>query len=408
MTTKRIIFIVGLILFFFFLRLYKIEERVNFSMDQGIFLLKSWDLWQNKEITLIGPTASPLVHGHQFFQGPLIYYSMILVMLISGWNIVLASYFLVFLNFIALIFLYLSTKKIFNKKIAITTSLLFTFLPTSINFSNFLWNPNFLLILMPIFIFLGSKAFFSKKYWYLIWGILGGICLQFHFQVVLILFFTFLFLILKKIEFKKFLLFVGGAIIGYSPLLIFDLRNNFYNVRTMLEWLRFGGDEKMAFPLYYFLSFVPFLCMGLAWLIGKIKNKMIIVLLLSGLVLYSFYIKINQKEALGMPNGWNYVWQQKVVDKILEKGCPKNFNIASTISGDTRSYDLRFLMTAKSCRPMNVEEYPKAEKLFLVAPDNRPPEKETVWEVSSLGKFKINQKIEITPKIIFYEIEKLN
>ncbi|HPT66100.1 MAG TPA: glycosyltransferase family 39 protein [Candidatus Woesebacteria bacterium] len=403
---KNKILIILLVICFFFLRLYKIEERVNFSMDQGIFLLRSWEIWQNKEITLIGPTASPLVHGHQFFQGPLIYYSMIMVMLVSGWNIIRASYLLVLLNFVALVFLYLSTKKIFNKKVAKIASCLFIFLPTSINFSNFLWNPNFLLILMPIFIFLGSKAFFSKKYWYLIWGILGGICLQFHFQVVLILFFTFLFLILKKIEFKKFLLFVGGAIIGYSPLLIFDLRNNFYNVRTMLEWLRFGGDEKMAFPLYYFLSFVPFLCMGLAWLIGKIKNKMIIVLLLSGLVLYSFYIKINQKEALGMPNGWNYVWQQKVVDKILEKGCPKNFNIASTISGDTRSYDLRFLMTAKSCRPMNVEEYPKAEKLFLVAPIDRPPETEKVWEVSSLRKFKINQKTEINSNVFFYELER--
>ncbi|MDD4027277.1 MAG: hypothetical protein PHO75_03780, partial [Candidatus Shapirobacteria bacterium] len=95
MTKKRIIFNIGLIFLligsFFFLRLYKIEERVNFSMDQGIFLLKSWDIYQNKKITLIGPTASPIVHGHQFFQGPLIYYSLILVMLMSNWNVIVAS-----------------------------------------------------------------------------------------------------------------------------------------------------------------------------------------------------------------------------------------------------------------------------------------------------------------------------
>ncbi|MFA7676466.1 MAG: glycosyltransferase family 39 protein, partial [Candidatus Shapirobacteria bacterium] len=392
---------------FFFLRLYKIEERVNFSMDQGIFLLKSWDIYQNKEITLIGPTASPIVHGHQFFQGPLIYYSLILVMLMSNWNVIVASYFLVFFNFLALIFLYLSTKRILNKKIAIITSVIFVFLPISINFSNFLWNPNFLLILTPIFIFLGSKALIEKKWWYLIWGIFGGICFQFHFQFVLILFFAFLFLIFKKQEIKNILLFPVGALIGYSPLLIFDLRNNFYNITTIIEWFRFGGDEKIATPIYYFLSFVPFLCMGLAWLINKIKNKLILILLLIGLVGYSFYIKINQKEALGMPNGWSYVLQQETIKKILENGCPNNFNVASTNSGDTRAYDLRFLLTAKSCPPMGVEDYPKAEKLFLIAPTDRPLETETVWEVSSLGKFKINQKIEISKNIIFYELEKI-
>lgn len=404
---KNIILIVLLVTSFFFLRLYKIDERVNFSMDQGLFLLKSWDIYQNKEITLIGPTASPLVHGRQFFQGPLIYYSIILVMLVSGWNVIRASYFLVFLNFLALIFLYLAAKKIFNKKIAIIVSLLFTFLPISINFSNFLWNPNFLLILTPIFIFLGLKSFSSKKWWcFLIWGILGGICFQFHFQFVLILFFTFCFLVFKKQELKNILLFIGGALVGYSPLLIFDLRNNFYNIKTILEWLRFGGDEKITVPIYYFLSFVPFVCLGLAWLIGKLKNKIVLILLLIGLISYSFYTKINQKEALGMPNGWNYLLQDKVVEKILKNGCPKNFNVASTISGDTRSYDLRFLLTAKNCKAMGVEEYPRAEKLFLIAPVSRPPETETVWEVSSLGKFKINQQINITPDIIFYELGK--
>ena len=401
------IIIVLLVISFFFLRLYKIEERVNFSMDQGIFLLRSWDIFQKKEITLIGPTASPLVYGHQFFQGPLIYYSIIFVMLISDWNVIMASYFLVFLNFLALIFLYLATKKIFNKKIAIISAVIFTFLPLAINFSNFLWNPNFLLILTPIFVFLGSKSFSNKKWWFLIWGIFGGICLQFHFQFVLIFLFTFLFLILKKQEWKKILLFIGGAIIGYSPLLIFDLRNNFYNIKTILEWLRFGGDEKVAIPIYYFLSFVPFVCLGLAWLINKIKNKILLILLLISLISYSFYTKINQKEAFGMPSGWNYVLQEKTVKKILEKGCPKNFNVASTVSGDTRSYDLRFLLITKNCKPMGVEEYPKAEKLFLIAPENRPPETEKVWEVQSLGKFKINNQEKMSSNIILYELEKI-
>jgi len=405
---KNKILIILIIGCFFFLRLYKIEERVNFSMDQGIFLLRSWDIYQNKEITLIGPPASPIVNGHHFFQGPLIYYSIVLIMLISGWNLIIASYFLVFLNFLALIFLYLATNKIFNKKIATITVLLFVFIPVSISFSNFIWNPNFLLILTPVFIFLGSKAFVDKKWWlYFVLGILGGMCFQYHFQFVLILLFTFLFLIIKKQKLKNILLFIGGVLIGYLPLLIFDLRNNFYNIKTIFEWLKYGSDQKLSIPIYYFLSLVPFICLVLAWIINKIKNKTILFLLLICLIGYSFYIKINRKEYFEMPSGWNYLLQKKVVNKIMENGCPNNFNVASTISGDTRSYDLRFLLIARNCKPMGVEEYPRAEKLFLIAPINRPPETETVWEVSSLGKFRINRQEKLTEKIVFYELEKI-
>jgi hypothetical protein len=406
--TKSKILIVLLVGCFFFLRLYKIGERVNFSMDQGLFLLRSFEIYQNKEITLIGPTASPLVNGHHFFQGPLIYYSIIFLMLISGWNVIVASYFLVFFNFLALIFLYLAIKKIFNKKIATITSLLFIFLPVSINFSNFLWNPNFLLILTPIFIFLGSKSINNKNYWwFLIWGILGGICLQFHFQFVLILFLTFLFLFFKKQNWKNIFLFISGTIIGYLPLLIFDLRNNFYNIRTIWEWIKCGNDQSFSPQIYYFLSFIPFVCLGLAWIISRLKNKLILILMLIVLIFYSFCFKFSQKEAFGMPKGWNYPLQKQTVEKILENGCPKNFNVASTISGDTRSYNLRFLLTIKGCKPMGVEEYPIAKKLFLVAPTDRSLETESVWELSSLGEFKINRQENLTSNIVFYELEKI-
>jgi len=56
---------------------------------------------------------------------------------------------------------------------------------------------------------------------------------------------------------------------------------------------------------------------------------------------------------------------------------------------------------------MKVEEYPKAETLFLIAPTNRPPEIETVWEVSSMGKFQIKREENLNEVIKFYELEKI-
>ena len=116
---------------------------------------------------------------------------------------------------------------------------------------------------------------------------------------------------------------------------------------------------------------------------------------------------INDTIPLGHPVGWNYLTQKEVVNKILKNGCPNNFNIASTVSGDTRSYDLRFLLITKGCKPMGVEEYPNAEKLFLIAPIDRPSETETVWEVSVLGKFEVKREEILTEKIVFWELEKI-
>jgi len=404
----KILIFLFLIGSFFFLRLYKIGERVNFSMDQGIFLSRSWEIYKNKEITLIGPTASPVVHGRHFFQGPGIYYSLVFLMMLSNWNVVAASYFLVFFNFLSVAVLYLVGEKMFNKKVGLIATSIYIFLPITIHFSNFIWNPNILLTLVPFFIFLGVKSFENKKWWnYLIWGILGGICFQFHFQFFLILLFTLIFLIFKKQNWKNIILYISGIILGYSPLLIFDLRNNFYNIKTILEWLRYGNDGKFGFEDYYILSFVPFFCLGLAWVLNKLKNKIILILLMIFLIVYSgfYFVKINQKGALGMAKDWSYPLEKQTVKEILKDGCPKNFEVASMINGDTVAYPLRYLLEVEGCNPMGVDEYSKAEKLFIVTPNNRSLEKETVWEVVNIGKFNIDKKILLNDKISLYEFK---
>ena len=161
---------------------------------------------------------------------------------------------------------------------------------------------------------------------------------------------------------------------------------------------------------YFVFSLLIFVIFALLLIILKIKNKSIgnIILIILFLGLFLIQIKFFLNHApLDIILGWNYKEQNQVADLIVKDRCPNNFEVAATVQGDTRAYDLRFLLTAKNCAPMGVEDYPKAEKLFLVAPVDRPPETEKVWEVSSLGKFKINQKIDVSENIVFYELENL-
>jgi uncharacterized membrane protein len=300
-----------------------------------------------------------------------------------------------------------SAEKIFNRKIALIATIIYIFLPITIHYSNFIWNPNILLTLTSFFIFLGVKCFENKKWWnYLIWGILGGICFQFHFQFGLILLLTFLFLLFKKQNYKNILLFIFGCGIGYLPLIIFDLRNNFYNIKTILEWLRYGNDGKFDFADYYVLSFVPFFCLAAGYFLNKIKKQIVLVSLLIILVIYSgsYFVKINKLGSLGMAKGWSYQLEKQTVREIIKNGCPKDFEIASIINGDTVAYPLRYLLEIENCKPMPIDDYSRAKKLFVVASNNKNLSDENIWELLSIGNFEVKKQIILNTEIGLYEL----
>lgn len=332
-------------------------------MDQGMFLLRAREIWENKELTLIGPTASPVVDGRHFFQGPLIYYFLIGLMLISKWNPITASGWLIVLNLIGVYFIWKMSKK---------AAILATFVPVSIYFSKFIWNPNILLILAPIYWYLVSK----RRYWLM--GIMAGIMLQFHFQVGLAILGTTAFLILKKTKWQEILFFFTGISIGYLPLILFDLRNNLYNTRTILLWLRSGGDEKVAPQIYYFLVWIPLVYVGATKLVERLKIKnwiwgVIVVVCLTWVW--------QTRETKDMPKDFNYKKLEQTGDIVLADN-PSDFNIVNKLSGDTRFYPLRYLLTIQGRVPMEVDKYPDAKTLYVVT-DQESILNDSVWEISS-------------------------
>ena len=383
--------IIGLV--FLGLRLYKIENRVEFTMDQGLFMSKAYEIWQKKEITLLGPTASPIVNGRQFFQGPIIYYALVVLGVLAKWDPVRISWEIAILGMVGLAFFGMTLNKLWGRNTAIIGGILFAIWPTLITFGNFIWNPNFLLIITPVLMWTMVNS------WWLLAGIIAGIGLQFHFQFGLIILLILGWLVYKKTGFIKF---VAGAAIGYSPLIIFDLRNHFYNVRTIAEWLLGGKGSSLGFQTHYWLAILIIVLVGVSWFLGKIwdKNRIVIVGLLMGLMIFSVVSVIKSQN-------YKYVDLEKAERIILEAKI-NDFEVAVTTGGDTRFYAMRYLLMKDGIKVMSVDEYPKAKVLYLMAPFNRPPEIEKVWEVSSLGKIKVINKVKINEKIDLYQIQKDN
>ena len=267
-----------LIVLFLFLRFYQLPRSVNFSMDQGTTLLTLYNLWQEKKITLIGPeTSIQSVDKHSFFHGPWIYYFLLPFMLISRWEPLAGSFLFISLNLLALVFLYQGAKQKFGLKTAFITGLIFTFSPKMIYFSQFFWNPNFLPLCSCLLLYLWSKI--SKKKVNLTFFFLAGLIIGFglgnHYLFFLLAILFTLSMLLQKHSWKSFFVLIEGVIISLTPLIIFELKHDFYNLKTVLSIIKYGTEKQINFPLpfHHYLSLIPLVYMLAALLIKKVYQK---------------------------------------------------------------------------------------------------------------------------------------
>ncbi|MBU0619232.1 hypothetical protein KKD62_03285 [Patescibacteria group bacterium] len=374
---------------FLFLRLYQLEKQMNFTADQGLFFSKSWQIWQNKELTLLGPPTSMIYQGRQFFQGPVIYYSIILLLLMAGWSPLIVSVSFIFLNLLATLLVYLGVKKLAGSLSALTAFFLIAINPILIYFSQFLWNPNFLLLITPVLFYL-LISFWQKTSLFKLFliGFILGLGLQFHFQYLLISFLLVIWLIFRfRLKARQFLLLLLGFIVGYFPLIVFELRHNFYNLKTVWLILQNQGlSGTRVFVVHYWLAVLLFLTIGLGVCLGRLAaaNKLAYGLSLGLAAMICFLTgpdwRASQKSFLH----WDYTDTSKIAKLIVDQNLV-NYNVANLLYGDTRAQGVRYLTTIAGQPPLSVEEYENNDYLFIISSDEyQLTRANPVWEVSAM------------------------
>ena len=118
-------------------------------------------------------------------------------------------------------------------------------------------------------------------------------------------------------------------------------------------------------------------------------------------------LNLTRQEGYTMPKGWNLKGIKKASEIIAQDSENSKFNIASTLDGDTRARPYRYLVETKGKIPLDVEHYPDAEIVYLIARDDRQTVKSyTVWEVASLAPFEFEGEWEIQNNIKLYKLAK--
>ena len=410
-------FLLGLFLISFlylFIRLYHLNTLIGFRLDQGLHLLETKSLFDSKRVGLLGPmVTSKSFMGRNIFIGSNYYYVLGGLGLVGRWDPFFITVCFILLEYFLFLFFILFLKRKFDSIYALIIFLSIALSPYLVVHSRFFWNTHFLIPLSILVLMSLEKFIFKKQFRYLfLAAFFWGFAFASHYSAIL-WGSLFLYILVKSREylnFKSYLIIISGFILGDLPFLIFEVRHNFYNIKTLL-YIYLNSPQSRELPsqhiVFPFLIFIIYLSL---FLLSKIKKKtigysIIIIISIFLLLFQSKYIK--NYAPLDVIPGWNYPEQLRVTNLILGNGCPQNFNIAATMQGDTRFYDLRYLLNVRGCNPLPVEAYPQAEKLFLVAPPDRPVETETVWEVNVLRPFKISRKIAINDKIVFFELDRI-
>jgi len=204
------------------------------------------------KLTLIGPRA---LGPEGFFLGPYFTYLLAPFYLLTKLHPGAMVFFIIVYNlaFFALTFLVL--REFFGYSTALIFLLIWSLHPALIGIDLIAWNP----LLVPLVVIAIWGLFFLtfRKLPLYIWlavGILVGLGINFHFQLLFLTPFALVFLFSQRKDLiKRLAVFLGGIAFCFLPLLAFDLRHNFLNSKLFLDFLSGEGkgvDYFAWFPVW--------------------------------------------------------------------------------------------------------------------------------------------------------------
>lgn len=239
-----------------FFRLYRISEYMNFLGDEGRDAIVWLRIIREGKFTLIGPMTSI---GNMYL-GPLYYYLMLPFFIIFGNSPVGPSVGVAVISILTTFLLWKTGRVWFNSRAGLVAAFFYAISPTVIQYSRSSWNPN----VMPFFTLVtiwGVWEIWQKRKW--MWFLMIGISLSFAIQShylglllipTVIIFWT---LTLKKLPKKNLKIFLFFSFIGLisfvlltvTPLVWFDLRHDFLNLRS---FEKFFSDRQgtVNFKIY--------------------------------------------------------------------------------------------------------------------------------------------------------------
>ena len=374
------------IFLFIFIRAVYYGNVFRFIYDQVASSTVVLELWQNQDVSLIGPPMSLTIGNRQIFFGGVSYYIQMAFLLMGRWDPFWSTYIFMIFSSAMILPLYVGVKKLINRNAAITMTIVYSLLPFYIEGTTQLWNPYFQLALLPGFILL--MAFFNKKQSPLLalsLGVYIGILFQLHYQFLIVMVgLAVYYFLVKKISWKLSLFAAVGIIIGFGNMILFELRNDFYTIRTLIIF--FQQSEKIAsHPQadYYFMSILFFGLLVVLYYARKYISFKINTILFIILALLAIEYTIISGHNKNYPKDWYYENDKQVFQIIQDNYLNsdiRDFNIFQfyAATGDTQKYYMKL-----NNIDINYNDYYNNEYLYVVYNKDLNYMKDAAYEINT-------------------------
>ena len=316
----------------FFFRLWKLESYFYFAEETNNVLYTIQDFVNGKHSLLLGLEATGYLH-HLFHTPWYLYLMAPLFLLAKGEPLVFAAFHSI-IGIIAVFFLYKIGEKLGDRKMGYIASAIYAVSFSRILVDRSVWAVGlipFSTILAVYLLVISIKD--KRNFYYLLLGIWAGIALSFHYQFFVVITAVIILIFLKNKN--KLILILIPIGISLLPLLIFDLRHNFFNVYGFYLWFKvtLEGGSPYTYRNYLFFSY-PVLILASSYLLAKIKRKFLSLLFI--------YFLIQSKVFLSQtpPPPGSYLERNKLINKILD-----NYqNGLEVFFKDEDSYRYRYLL----------------------------------------------------------------
>jgi hypothetical protein len=415
--TKEFLLLAFIIGLFILLRSVYFTDHLNFSADQAEQSADVLQYYRDHKVPLIGnPINSTVYEGHYMYQGPGYYYMLFPFLLLTNFDPINSSYLFMLFCALMVIPLYFGMKMLVNARAATIMVLIYALAPYYLNYTRFHWNPNYQLALLPLLILLMGLYKKNKSPWiFFLMSALLGFLFQFHYQFILIILGVGIYyFVIKRVSPKLLLHFFGGLIIGVAPLLVFELRHEFYNINTLILLLtnydKVTKAGSITTPHYYIsLSFIAIVC-----LLGLLQNRIpkkrqfliLSAVLAAGLFTWSAVLNFQKPQTAFWsyaPN-WKYENTAKVYE-IIKESKLENYNVADLSYYNTKASTVKYLMKRDNVN-IQYEEYYTNKYLFVIKASNTELFDTMSYEVAFFKPSKLLNTWELNEHYNLYLLER--
>lgn len=412
----EVLLLAVLLVFALTVRFYDYSNRLIFGPEQAMSLMTTGAMIKEK-FSLLGEAyiQRTTSTGLFLFHSALFNYSLIPLEIVFKFDPLSITAFFTFLNIFTGFLLYFFVKKTVNPTVAWFSAFFFLLNSKMIHHSLFIWTLNYL----PL---VGVLSLYAMWHLYkdrnrllpvLFLGILSGIGfgLQYVYAITAFLIFVFI-LIFSKKKFLGSALYFFGAAIGDIPMILFDLKHNFYHLNSLIQYFLDSQAHKVSgfYTYYQFLNFWPlFAVIGglLLWMIFK-RNRTVAFALMVGFMFFNItspYVRIFSGTI--KPSELTLTNTKKAAETVANSNPPEKFNTAVLLDFDTQAHPLRYILTYQyNLKPQPVENYSNIDALYVLSPKNYDMNLPQVWELQIYQPYKTMELDSPTPNHKLYKLTK--